>query len=484
MQYIIWVLAAIAVIALFGLTVFVHELGHYLAARFCGMTIDTFSIGFGKSIWQRRVGGTLYKVGWIPFGGYVALPQLDPSGMDAVQGSNAPEGDGGEPRRLVSASWKQRILVSISGPVGNVVLAFFVALLIRAFPPVGVAPGLQLNGPVVGQIEEDSAAAAAGLRYGDQILLAGGTRVSTWDEFVTECHLASGDSDKSIGLVVSNRLDGAVRGMTVPLVRNEATTYYGVEGISGVRLCGFGEILEGWPAAEAGVEPNDIAVTLDGEPIYNSERFIAAIKDSGGKSLALSVLRKTELVEITLAPRFNSDDQRWQIGAILNNLDPKVPMWMQYRHPIKQLKGDFQSVGRVLQALFAPKRKGESRRVAGALSGPIVILTTLWLNTMANLLYTLGFVRFLNINLAIINLLPFPVLDGGHILFALYEGIFRRKVPQKVVAVLVNGFAVLLIALFVFISLRDTLTLGRIFGRPKAVVEAVEAGDTPETEGP
>jgi len=198
------------------------------------------------------------------------------------------------------------------------------------------------------------------------------------------------------------------------------------------------------------------------------------------------VLRKTQRVDLVVTPRYNEEAQRWQIGVVIGDVDPKVPMWMQYRRPLLQLKGDFMAVGRVLQALVAPRQKGEGRRVAAALSGPVVILTTMWMHTLTSLLVTIGFVRFLNVNLAIINLLPLPVLDGGHIVFALFEGITRRKVHPKVLSILVNGFAILLLILFVFITIRDTWILGRIFGGrrdPVAEERVQEEAEVPAETG-
>jgi regulator of sigma E protease len=179
------VLAALVVVGFFGLTVLVHELGHFLAARACGMRIDAFSIGFGPAIVKRKRGNTIYKIGWIPFGGYVALPQLDPSGMSTIQGENGEEG------ALPPASWWKRILVSLAGPIGNIILAVLIAVLISLFPPVDIAPGVDISGAVIGTVDDDSPAQEAGLRIGDQVLVVAGNAVATWDEFSTECHLAS-----------------------------------------------------------------------------------------------------------------------------------------------------------------------------------------------------------------------------------------------------------------------------------------------------
>lgn len=487
-RILVGVLAAVLVVGFFGLTVFVHELGHFLAARACGMRVDAFSIGFGPAIIKRKRGNTLYKVGWIPFGGYVALPQLDPSGMATIQGEN-PEGGatgGASPsEQLAPASWWKRILVSLAGPFGNIVLAFGIAFLISFFPPMNIAPGVDVRGAIIGDVDVESPAEAAGLRIGDQVLTAAGARVATWDEFATECHLASGGGAATVDLLVSNRLDGAVRDIAAPLAKLPELGFYHVPGIGGLRLCAIGGLVEGSPAVEAGLQTNDMIVALNGQPLFGSEHFIRSLQATAGTPATLRILRQKALTEVTVTPRFDAERERWVIGILPVDADPGVPMWMRYRHPWRQVKGDVTAVGRVLQALVAPKRKGEAGRVAQALNGPIVILATMWMHTVTNLLITIGFVRFLNVNLAIINLLPFPVLDGGHIMFALYEGITRRKVHPKLLNWLVNAFAILLLSLFVYISVRDTWLLTRIFGRHKdaSATEKVMEDEEPSPEG-
>jgi regulator of sigma E protease len=464
------VLAALVVVGFFGLTVLVHELGHFLAARACGMRIDAFSIGFGPAIVKRKRGNTIYKIGWIPFGGYVALPQLDPSGMSTIQGENGEEG------ALPPASWWKRILVSLAGPIGNIILAVLIAVLISLFPPVDIAPGVDISGAVIGTVDDDSPAQEAGLRIGDQVLVVAGNAVATWDEFSTECHLASGGEAKTVDLLVSNRLDHAMRTVAAPLGKAPDAGFYRVPGIGGLRLCGIGDVLEGMPAALAGLQTNDLIVAFDGKPLYGHAHFIHALQEGAGREATLRVLRGKDLINVTLTPVLGEKEGRWIVGAVVGDADPAVPMWMRFRHPWRQIEGDITAVGRVLRALVAPKQKGEAKRVAQALNGPIVILATMWLNTLANLLYTVGFVRFLNVNLAIINLLPLPVLDGGHIMFAIYEGVTRRKVNPKVLNWLVNAFAVLLLTFFVYISVRDTWLLARIFGKKPAAVENVMPG--------
>ena len=184
------ILAGLAVALLFSLAIFIHELGHFLAAKWFGLQVDTFAIGFGPSLWKRKINGVEYKIGVILFGGYVALPQLDPSGMEKIQGStddkNASDEDKHEDERELPdiAAWK-RIVVSVAGPFGNVVLAVLLAFIIYWVP----AARTGIVDTLVGVVVETSEAWKAGLRAGDRILEVNGEKVDTWMGTVSYTHL-------------------------------------------------------------------------------------------------------------------------------------------------------------------------------------------------------------------------------------------------------------------------------------------------------
>lgn len=439
----------IALVLLFGFTIFVHELGHFLVALWCGMQIDTFSIGFGPAIVKKTVRGITYKIGWFPLGGYVALPQLDPTSMETVQGKgdSKDDDDTKEKVRVLPpiAAWK-KVLVAVAGAGGNIIFAFVLAMIIYMSPwDVSEDNG----GTVVGFVKTNSAAYHSGLRIGDEIVAINGKSIASWNDYSTECLLgAKEDSDLRLTLKNNDEL----REIGVPTIEGDMRVRI-IDGIGSSLLCIVGDVMPDSAAEAAGVEANDIVVAFGGIPVASVEHFMLLVDENGEKPAKMVVLRDDERVELTVSPVFNEAAGRALIGvSIHSGRQSSSTPWMQYKHPVDQVKGDAVGILRILRALVTPK---ESKNAAQGLGGPIMIMMALWMSIKVSFLNAIGFLRFLNINLAILNLLPIPVLDGGHIVFALWEGITRRKVSAKVVNILTNIFMVLLLTAFVLLSFRD-----------------------------
>lgn len=442
-----YILAAVGVFLLFGMSVLIHEFGHFLSARLLGLRADTFAIGFGPAIWKKKKGDTEYRINWIPFGGYVSLPQLDPEAMNAIQD--------GATETLPPAVWWKRVIVAFSGPLGNVVLGVLLALLLSVLPWDFSHPGFEhLNGTTIGWVAPGSSSEAAGLRKGDAVLSVGEIPVETYVELVQECHLQSGNDAHEVTVSVSNRLDGVIREMVVPLVTN-TLGYYFLPDVEMAHILEIGTPQAGSPAEQVGLAEGDRILRANGEYVFcfgDLTNRLSTVRDSAMK---VEVLRDEKPLVVEVTPTWNEEQSRWILGIPLGQLDLSPNQWLKYRHPLKQVKSDAESIFRVLGGLVAPKHEGEAGKVAKELGGPIIILTGIWKCLLTSLIATLAFIRFLNINLAIINLLPIPVLDGGHILFALLEGIFRRKLPPKVLHWIMNIFVFLLLALFAVLMVRD-----------------------------
>ncbi len=445
-----------AALFLFGVTVFVHEFGHFIVARRCGLVVKTFSIGFGRAIFKWEKDGILYKIGWIPFGGYVALPQLDPEGMEKIQGDASAE-------KYPEVSPWQKIAVAVSGPLGNIVLAVLLALAIWLIP--GDDAGTQIR-PIIGSIETNSAAYAAGLRQGDEITTVNGAAVKNWYDFTVETLLKNSNT-----AALDIRNAGIERQLNIPVVKGEEGVRT-IEGIEPAIPCLFGAVTKGSPADRAGVKSGDKALTFNGMSVLGWEHFTGLVqKVEAGVPAALIVERKGATLELSIVPEYNKEYDRIMIGVQLGGSG--LP-WMLYRNPVDQLKYDALAIVRVLKALVTPS---EAKQAAGGLGGPIMIFTMLTMSIKMGLMNTLGLIRFLNVNLAVLNLLPIPVLDGGHIVFSLWHGITRRKVNVKVQAVLINICAVLLIGAMLILSFNDIdrkFQIKKFFGRLSGQTEQVE----------
>lgn len=390
------ILAIVACILLFSLAIFIHEFGHFIVAKYLGFKVEVFSIGFGPALWKKTIGGVEYRISAIPFGGYVALPQLDPAGTKALENGNNPEAEsketpkskkkGAEPVEAKDpATPLNRILVAFAGPLGNFVLAVVLAFALAAVPGArfGELP------TVIGMVLEEGPAQKGGMLAGDKVLSVNGNQVSTWVEMQTEIQLA-------------------------------------------------------------GTKPAKIVVQ----------------RGESEKELTITPLRD----EVTGACAI--------LATSITNDNVKAAGWMPARSPLKQLAWDAGQIGRVLKALVTPK---ESKAAAKALGGPVLIAESLYHQVRRNGWDALGFLRFLNVNLGMLNLLPIPVLDGGLILFALFELLTRRKPPKKLVDNLSIFFMWLFLSLMIFLVCRDIGRSRRIH-RAMDEVKSLEQADKEAAE--
>lgn len=443
------ILSIVLVTLLFGFTIFIHELGHFLVARWCGMTVDAFAIGMGPAIWKRRINGVEYKLCAFPIGGYVALPQMGPS---EETGKTAEEDD----RHLPPAKPIPKILVSLAGVTFNMIFAIVLAYVIF-WESKAVAP--EYENSAVGYVATNSAAYAAGVRVGDVIAAVNGETVATWEQFMVVAALRE---------QVTLTLRRGEQTLAVDLPTEKVTGGRYVPGMFSMNYCVVLDTFADSPARAAGLEIGDRIVALDGVEIFSREHMIDLINASQGRPVALEVRRGEEMLTLTVTPTWNEEHQRAMIGIAFRTDEVKKP-W-------DQIKSHATLIFRILKALVTPS---ESKAAAEAIGGPVAIIDIFLKFAAMGLMQALWFTCLLNVNLAVMNLLPLPVLDGGHIMFALWELITRRPVPHKVVAFLWKVSAVLLLGVFVLLTFRD---FSRIFSgmkSDKAEPPAVEAPAEP-----
>ncbi len=509
------VLSVLVIVLLFGLTIFVHELGHFLVARWCGLVIETFSIGFGPAVWQRKSGGIVYKIGCLPFGGYVALPQMDPTGE-----SSKPEEGSGKAAPPPAAWWK-RVLVSLAGASMN----FALAVAIAAFVYARSGTVFSAQPTAVGYVETDTPAFKAGLRAGDRIAAVNGQTIRRWGEYAVACALTreasldvvSPSGERRTLTVATDPFPIAggryLRGVSkyeplqVIVVEPDTPAARGglrrgdiITGADGApvysfehlfdRLLGSGatgsvltvrrdgqdlplavvpdvekysschitQVTRGMPAARAGLKAGDLVLEIEGRRISGSASLVREIATRGGVETRLKVEREGRVLELSVTPEFNPAMGEAKIGVTLESGGPLKLLGVEFSPYDMTLSTRDRlaewtlPVFRVLKALVTPREAG---RAFDSLSGPVGIFRMYWWAAQTSFLLALLFTGMLNVNLAILNLLPIPILDGGHIVLAVAEGITRRTPSPSLVGWLHRVFAALLIGLFLLITVRD-----------------------------
>lgn len=383
-----------------GVIIFVHEGGHLLAAKFFRVHARVFSLGFGKRIWGFERGGTDYRVALVPLGGYVQL-----SGEDPGEVSDSPHEFLNRPR------W-ERIVVYLAGPAMNVLLAI---VLVAAVFMVGIEVAAPPELPaVVGSVLPESPADKAGLETGDVIRSIGPDEVSRWEEVRFAILTSPG---KELDLVVG-RGESEVRTVLVP---DTVPKYeFGDAGVFPEMLPRVAGLFSGDPAEKAGLEVGDEIRALDGKPLSGQAEFIEYLSARPGQSVAIEVVRDAEPLTIDVVPR--DEDGRGWIGVTLAStafqrygLAESIVQSCRFNWDVT--KQTFAVVGKIFSGQLAAK---------SALSGPIQIAALSGAaarSGLRNLLYLMGLI---SISIAILNLMPVPVLDGGQIAILLIESLFQR----------------------------------------------------------
>lgn len=428
MSYLTIAYVSVAVILLFGAAIFVHEWGHYWVALKRGLKVEEFAIGFGPKLFAWKRGDVLWTVRAIPAGGFVKLPQMITS--EALEGSS-----GGE--QLAPISPLSKILVAFAGPFMNVVFAFAIAgFLYFVGLPVLVNPSY------IGHVEADSAEGQLGIQEGDQIVAVNGKPVDSWQQIRMEVIFAT-----------TNVFDVSIaRAGVTNTYQLTARTREGTGGLKWLNLPPreapvVGAVETGKPADLAGLKAGDRFVYFDGVPVYSQEQLVDLVNKSNGLESEVIVMRDGEELSFKVTPFYDEENKRGRIGigfaAGTYQLQKPGPT------PVKQITDVLDQMKRTIIALWPGSNSGVG---AKDLSGPVGILQGLAYQVIIDYRLALSFMVLLNINLAILNLLPVPVLDGGHITMSIYEAIFRRPVSLRFQEYATGFFAILLIGFMLYVT--------------------------------
>ncbi|WP_105903485.1 sigma E protease regulator RseP [Vibrio gangliei] len=425
MTGILWNLASF--IVAIAILVAIHEFGHFWVARRCGVKVEKFSIGFGKSLWSRKgKDGVEYSISMIPMGGFVKM--LD-SRVDEV-----PEHE----KHLAfdhKSLWRRSAIVA-AGPAFNFLFAIVAYWLVFM---IGV-PSVK---PVIGDVAPNSIVAQAGIEPGMELKQISGIETPDWDS--VNMALVSHIGDERIVLKVSSA-DEVGQERTITL--DTQNWQFDPEVDSAITTLGFKPyrpeitpvltaVTEGSAAEAAGLQVGDKIVAINGQSIEGWEQFVAKVTDSPNKTLEIQVERDNQQLTLALTPASKSLKNGDTIGFA--GVAPTVGAWPE-SYLIDQKYGAFASIpkaiektGQIMDLTFTMVKKLFTGDVGiNNLSGPITIAKGAGMTADFGLVYFLGFLALISVNLGIINLMPLPVLDGGHLLFFAVEAVIRRPVPEKV----------------------------------------------------
>jgi len=487
-------IGAIGFVAAFGLAVFIHEMGHFLAAKMFGVPVERFVIGMDKEamgflprcIWERRIGETTYGLSLIPLGGYVKMSGVvHPDIERYLEGESKPEvvpddaprapqpadkslkaGAMQDMAALYRKPFWQKTIIYGAGVFMNMVLA---TLFMTAMFTIGFKTSAP-DEAIVGWVAPDSVFAGK-LATGDRLLSVNGVPVQTWEDIYKAMEAANGGKPlKEYGPLPLNlelarggdpagerySLTATVAGAPGEKPDKESSDFFAAVP----RRHAYVEmVIPNSPAAKGGLLRGDTIVAIDGEPIEDWTEFTTIVRASPNKKLEFAVLRKEERVVLGVTPWADAEDRSIgqvgiQPGSPKKQLEQEPFLTALVAAPARVYNHTVNYVSRLTQ-LGGHAVRGNVAVVSRELSGPAGIAQIAY--KMSNMGFTdwMHFVIVLNVALAVMNILPFPVLDGGHICFAIYEAIFRRPVPPRVLVPLLNGAVVFILFFFVLVTFND-----------------------------
>lgn len=425
-------LSIFSFIFVLGVLIFVHELGHFVVAKKSGIRVERFSLGYPPKMIGKKIGDTEYCISWIPFGGYVKLAgQAD---IGEAQETGAPWEFGSKPVRT-------RMAVIAAGPVMNLILAFLI------FLGTALVLGVVTYPAVVGNIEEGSLAALAGLERGDEILSIQGQPVQDWEDVA---HALSSLDQGPFSMEI--RRKGRVERVSPQW---KSGSEFGISPLVEARV---GSVFKGSPAEQAGLEKGDVILEVDGEPV-DWIRMTEKIRAHPGQPVMIAWRRGTEVRRAEIVPEVKQEMDveggKSNYGMIGIGLGIK----RRRANPIEAFRigvGGTYEVIRMTVHVVHGILKGEIS--SRALGGPVLIAQMAGESARLGIERLLMFMAALSVQLGILNILPVPVLDGGHLLFLALEGLFKKSPlsSRQMATIQWIGLA-LLILLMMYVTRNDIL---------------------------
>ena len=413
--------AILAFLVAIGPLIIFHELGHYAVARLCGVKVLRFSLGIGKVVWSRRFGPdqTEWAISMLPLGGYVKM-------LDNRDPATAAKTEEEAQREFTRQSVWRRIAIVAAGPLANFILAIivFAALYMHGIPDVSTRLRF---------MPESTAVYKAGLRAGDRIVRVNEVQVAAWDDLRLEVLKAALDRNEvrlDVAQDGGGRFSAVLPGETFASMKLEGDVM-GELGLVAERSPALIEtVIAGGPADKAGMKDGDQVRAIGGKPVRDGIEMIQAIRASNGTPLQMDILRAGQLVTLTLTPAQDEATKAWVINAKVHSVAEMVTVpagpitalakgaRATWDHAVMQV----QFIGKMLTGQMSAKN----------VTGMITIADYAEQTARAGIIPFLRFIALISISLGVMNLLPIPVLDGGHLLYYSLEVLTGRPLPERI----------------------------------------------------
>src|SRR5580765_3280017 len=412
-----------------GVLVFVHELGHFLAAKRVGIRVLKFQLGFNPTIVSFRHGDTEYGIGALPLGGYVKMAGENPEEVERDEHGNPIV----HPDEFLAKTKWQRFQVLIMGPIMNLLLAVTLTAVVNHH---GMEKGSYENQPViVGVVTQGSAAEKAGIQPGDKIVSVNGDNVDTWNQFLNTVAAVGG---REVDIVLLHNGLQETRKVTPALV-GRSRFEIGDIGVMPNVHPHVGEVSKGSAAERAGLKTDDVVLGVDGKPITFSYQLKEAISKHPEQQIAMSILRGGQKQTILATPARQGEEGLLGIRIGDDTYTDKPPVGEAISRAVTMNIEMSRLIFKTLGGLFTRKTSPKQ------LMGPIAIAQLSGESAALGWIALISLMASISLNLGLLNLMPVPVLDGGHIFIMALEGLARRDFSQAVKEkMLMAGFAVIL----------------------------------------
>jgi regulator of sigma E protease len=421
-----------------GIMVLLHEWGHFVAAKACGVRVDVFSIGFGPRIWGVKRGDTDYRLSALPLGGYVKMA-----------GDNPAEERSGAPNEFLSRPRWQRFIIAVAGPAANILLTFCIFWGIFLF--VGTATDKSMFEPAV-VVAVPQNVEPSGVKPGDKILDVNNVPTPDWKKVYDQ--LAKVNPGEVLSLTVLR--DGKTINLTEPVSNGpiSADTLVGYSAVPPV----IEDIEPGYPAEKAGLKSGDLVISINGKPVTTWPQLPEVVHASDGNPIHFVVRRDGKDVSIDVTARHTMDpngQMTWVIGAGAKTqpVFERENLALAFKDAGGQTLYFTKQIGNIVGGLF------RGRVSVRDLAGPVGIVQLSGQAAKRGSLTLLQWMAYISLDLGLLNLLPIPILDGGHVLLLVIEGTLRRDLSVAAKERFVQVGLVFLLGVFAFVMYSDILRL-------------------------